>query len=181
MFTWLRREAEFPGYEARETGAGRATALRVLAVACALVAACGGVDQQRFDAVYKAGNALQVELQSSRGQPGAQARDRLKAFDTEINALRDKTIGKQEADALTAYAEAADAYRYFLRFHAMETEAGTKQLVLKGPNLEVATRFKLPVDSRNGSKFVNRPQAITILLQAGEQHLTDGNRIVGGK
>lgn len=148
---------------------------------CASIAACGGVDRQKFDAVYKAGRALQAELQASHGLPGAQARDRLKEFDTEVNALREKTIGKQEVEALTSYAEAADAYRYFLRFHGMATEAGTSQIALKGPNLEVATRFKLPIDSRGGSKFVNRAQAITILLQAGEQHLNDGNRIVARK
>jgi hypothetical protein len=153
----------------------------VLLAVCALIAACGGVDRQKFDAVYKAGSALQAELQSSHGLPGAQARDRLKEFDAEINALREKTIGTQEVEALKSYAEAADAYRYFLRFHAMETEAGSNQIVLKGPNLEIATRFKLPIDSRGGSKFVNRAQAITILLQAGEQHLADGNRIVNGK
>lgn len=160
---------------------GAMTRLIALAAACALVAACGGVDQKKFDAVSKAGNALQSEMQASRGAPGAQARERLKQFDAEINALRERTIGKQEVEALKAYAEAADGYRYFLRFHAMDREEGTNHIVLKGPNLEVAARFKLPVDSRNGSKFVDRAQAITILLQAGEQHLNDGNRIVSGR
>lgn len=159
----------------------RAAAILVVVAACAWAAACGGVDRKKFDAVYKAGSDLQAELQASRGQPGAQARERLKTFDAEINALRERTIGKQEVEALKSYAEAADAYRYFLRFHGMDTEEGTSQIVLKGPNLEVATRYKLPVDSRNGSKFVNRAQAVTILLQAGEQHLADGNRIVTGR
>jgi len=159
----------------------RAAAAIALVVACAWAAACGGVDRSKFDAVYKAGNDLQAELQASRGQPGAQARERLKTFDAEINALRERTIGKQEVEALKSYAEAADAYRYFLRFHGMDTEEGTSQIILKGPNLEVATRYKLPVDSRGGAKFVNRAQAVTILLQAGEQHLNDGNRIVTGR
>jgi hypothetical protein len=162
MFTWCRREA-------------------VLAAVCVFVVACGGVDQKKFDGVYKAGNALQVELRSSRGVPGAQARDRLKQFDIEIDALRDRTIGRQEVEALKAYAEAADAFRYFLRFRAIEPEADSAQILVKGPNIEVAARFKLPVDTRNGSKWVNRGQAITILLQAGEQHLSDGDRIVSGR
>lgn len=159
----------------------RASATVVLVAACVWAAACGAVDQKKFDAVFKAGSELQAELQASRGQPGVQARERLKTFDAEINALRERTIGKQEVEALTSYAEAADAYRYFLRFHGMDTEEGTTQIILKGPNLEVATRYKLPVDSHGGSKFVNRAQAVTILLQAGEQHLADGNRIVKGK
>ena len=69
--------------------------------------------------------------------------------------------------------------RIFLRFQALEPEEGTNQIKLNGPNAEVATRYKLPVDSKGGVKSVNRAQAVTILLQAAEQHLTDGNRIVG--
>ena len=160
---------------------GEMRRLIALAAACAFVVACGGVDRKKFDAVSKAGSALQTELQSSSGVPGPQSRDRLKQFDAEINALRDRTIGTHEADALQAYAEAADAYRYFLRFRAIDTEGEGRQILLKGPNLEVATRYKLPIDTRNGAKWVNRGQAITILLQAGEQHLSDGNRIVSGQ
>jgi hypothetical protein len=150
-----------------------------LAALCALAVSCGGVDKQKFDPVYKAGQALQAEVESNRGLPRPQARERLKQFDAEIAALRDRTIGRREADALQAYADAADAYRDFFRFRSLETEGG--QILLKGPNLEVATRYKLPVDSRNGSKWVNSGQAITILLQAAEQHLNDGNRVVEGR
>ena len=159
-----------------------ATAVRLLVAAavCVCVAGCGGVDQQKFDRVFKAGKALQSEMQSSGSGPmRAELRDRLKEFDTEIDAVRDHTIGIHEADALKAYADAADAYRYFLRFRTLDAEEDTRQILLKGPNLEVATRYKLPVDTRSGTKSVNRAQAITILLQAAEQHLADGNRIVG--
>src|SRR3954467_7441689 len=151
----------------------------VLVALCFVAASCGGVDKQKFDAVYKAGQALQTEVQSNRGLPRSQARDRLKEFDTEISALHDRTVGRREADALQAYADAADAYRTFLRFRTLDTEGG--QILLKGPNLEAATRYKLPTDSRNGAKWVNSAQAITILLQAAEQHLTDGNRLIEGR
>jgi hypothetical protein len=156
---------------------------RLIAVfaVCAFVVACGGVDQKKFDGIYKAGQALQAEVQSSGGAPRSPARDRLKEFDSAINAVRDRTIGTHEADAVQAYADAADAYRYFLRFRGMDPEEGTGQILLKGPNLEVATRFKLPIDTRNGTKSVSQARAITILLQAAEQRLNDGNRIVSGK
>jgi hypothetical protein len=39
----------------------------------------------------------------------------------------------------------------------------------------------LPIDNRDGSKWVNRAQAITMLLQAGEQRLSDGNRLINGQ
>lgn len=155
--------------------------LTAVAAACAFAVSCGGVDKQKFDGVYKAGKALQAEVESSGGQPRSQSRDRLKQFETEIEALHDRTIGRREADALQAYAEAADAYQSFLRFRSLDLEAENNQIPLKGPNLEAATRYKLPIDTRNGSKWVNRGQAITILLQAGEQHLNDGNRIVDGR
>jgi TolA-binding protein len=153
-------------------------ALAVVVVS-AVAASCGGVDKQKFKAVYTSGQALQTEVESNRGAPSAQTRDRLKQFDGEVAALRDHTIGRREADALEAYAEAADAYRDFLRFRSLETEGGMIQL--KGPNLEAATKYKLPVDNRNNGKWVNSAQAFTILLQAAEQHLTDGNRIVDGR
>lgn len=150
-----------------------------LAAVCACVVSCGGVDRQKFDRVYTAGSALQVEVQSSRGEPHSKSRERLKELDTEIAALQDRVIGIHEVDALHAYSQAADAYRYFLRFKTLDLDADRSEIVVKGPDLEVATRFKLPVETRSGSKRVNRAQAITVLLQAGEQHLSDGNRLAG--
>ena len=106
--------------------------LTALAAVCALVVACGGVDQKKFDGVFKAGKALQDEVNSSGGGSASKERDLLKEFDTEINALRDHTIGIKEADALKAYADAADAYRYFLRFRAMDLEGDGRLVVLEG-------------------------------------------------
>jgi hypothetical protein len=153
----------------------------VLAAACALVVACGGVDKQKFDPVIKAGKVVAADVESTRGQVGSEFRDHLMQLDTEVEALQGKTIGRQEVDALKAFTEAADAYRYFLRFRVLDLEKDSTQVQVKGPNLEVAERYKLPIDNRDGSKWVNRAQAITLLLQAGEQHLTDGNRLVNGQ
>jgi hypothetical protein len=153
----------------------------VLIGACALVVGCGGVDKQKFDAAVKAGKVLQADIESTHGQVGPEFRDHLKQFDTEVSSLQDKAIGRREVDAVKAYTEAADAYRYFLRFRVLDLNKDSTQVEVKGPNLEVAERYKLPIDSRNGSKWVNRAQAVTFLLQAGEQHLTDGNRLVDGR
>jgi hypothetical protein len=152
-----------------------------LIAACALVVACSGVDKQKFDAAVKAGKVLQDDVESTHGQVGPEFRDHLKQFDTEVSALQDKAIGRREVDAVKAYTEAADAYRYFLRFRALDLDKDSTQIQVKGPNLEVAERYKLPIDTRSGSKWINRAQAVTFLLQAGEQHLTDGNRLVNGQ
>jgi len=149
--------------------------------ACALVVACGAVDKQKFDAAVKTGKVIQADVESTHGQVGPEFRDHLKQFDTEVSALQDKAIGRREIDAVKAYTEAADAYRYFLRFRALDLDKDSTQIQVKGPNLEVAERYKLPLDTRNGSKWVNRAQAVTFLLQAGEQHLADGNRLVNGQ
>jgi len=148
-------------------------------VVCASLAACGGVDKQKFEAVIKAGQALQAEAKPVGGDD-TQARARLKQFDAEIDAIRDHTIGAQEVEAFKAFAESADAYRYFLRFKTLDIDVNPNEIQLKGgSNLEVATRYRLPLDSRNGSQWANRARAITILLQAAEQRLSDGIRIVG--
>jgi hypothetical protein len=153
----------------------------VFTAACAFVVACGGVDKQKFDPVIKAGKVVAADVESTHGQVGSEFRDHLKQLDTEVEALQGRTIGSHEVEALKAFTEAADAYRYFLRFRSLDLEKDSTQIQVKGPNLEVAERYKLPLDSRNGSKWVNRAQAITMLLQAGEQGLTDGNRIVSGQ
>ena len=152
-----------------------------LIAACAFVVACGGVDKQKFDAAVKAGKVLQSDVESTHGQIGPEFRDHLKQFDTEISALQDKAIGRREVDAVKAFTEAGDAYRYFLRFRVLDLNKDSTQIEVKGPNLEVAERYKLPIDTRNGSKWVNRAQAVTFLLQAAEQHLTDGNRLVNAQ
>jgi hypothetical protein len=149
--------------------------------ACAFVVACGGVDKQKFDPVINAGKVVAADVESTHGQVGSEFRDHLKQLDTEVEALQGKTIGRQEVDALKAFTEAADAYRYFLRFRVLDLEKDSTQVQVKGPNLEVAERYKLPIDNRDGSKWVTRAQAITMLLQAGEQRLTDGNRLVNGQ
>lgn len=153
----------------------------VIAVACAFVVACGGVDKQKFDPVIKAGKVVAADVESTHGQVGSEFRDHLKQLDTEVEALQGKTIGRQEVDALKAFTEAADAYRYFLRFRVLDLEKDSTQVQVKGPNLEVAERYKLPIDNRDGSKWVNRARAITMLLQAGEQRLSDGNRLINGQ
>jgi hypothetical protein len=153
-----------------------------LAALCVSVVACGGgVDQQKFDAVYKAGNALQAEVQSSGTAPRPEARDRLKEFDVAIEALRNTPRKNHGKVGMLNDLRRRGRLPGILRFRALDPEEGTTQIVLKGPNIEVATRYKLPVDTRGGTKYVNRAQAITILLQAAEQHLNDGNRILKGR
>jgi hypothetical protein len=152
-----------------------------LIAACAFVVGCGGVDKKKLEAAAKAGKVLQADVESTHGQVGPEFRDHLKQFDTEVSALQDKAIGRREIDAVKAYTEAADAYRYFLRFRALDLDKDSTKIQVKGTNLEVAERYKLPIDSRDGSKWVNRAQAVTFLLQAGEQHLADGNRLVNGE
>ena len=152
-----------------------------VAAICALAVSCAGVDQQKFDRVYKAGAALQAEVQSNSGPPRPQSRDLLKELDTEIAALTDHTIGTRSQRRFRRMRTLPMPTGTFSAFACSISTPTAPRFSSKGPNLEAATRYKLPIDTRNGSKWVNRAQAVTILLQAAEQRLNDGNRMVKGR
>ena len=105
-------------------------------VACA-AAACG-VDQTKFERVYRAGKALQVEVNATGGA-SADAITLLKAFQVEIATLDGRVSGGRERVALQSYADASDAYEAFLRFRVLDYDAVEGRIFLMGTNLEAAT------------------------------------------
>jgi hypothetical protein len=150
------------------------------AVAIAAVTACGGVDQQKFDAVYRAGKALQVEVNTTGGV-GRQCEALQKEFATEVSALDGRDRGKEEGAALQAFKEANDAYRFFLRFRSLDFEAVEGRILLMGTNLEVASRYGLPVETRGTSQWTDSGNALKVLLAAAELKLAEANDIVNGR
>jgi hypothetical protein len=149
--------------------------LLVIVVACST-----GVDQAKFDRVYRAGKALEVEVNSTGG---ASARSGLlqKEFETEVAALEGRAQGQQETDALRAFTEASDAYKYFLRFRSLDFDAVEGRILLMGTNLEVASRYNLPVETRSGSRWVDSGTALKVLLETAERKLAEANRFVNGQ
>ena len=146
-------------------------------VVVAFVAACGTLDQKKFEAAYRAGKALQVEVNATGGT-GPRCEALQKEFDTEVSALSGRERGKQEAAALQAYKEASDAYRFFLRFRFLDFEAVEGRVLLMGTNLEVASRYGLPVEMRGTSQWTDSGNALKVLLAAAERKLTEANSMV---
>jgi hypothetical protein len=100
---------------------------------------------RNFEAVYRAGKALQVAVEQSGGV-GSDVPDLLTKFQTEVATLDGRTRGEREAAALTKYREAADAYQFLLRLRALDFEAVNGRVLLAGTNLEAATRYGLAVE-----------------------------------
>ena len=98
------------------------------AVACA---ASDRVDQKKFDAIYRAGKALQVEVRTTGGT-GNKARELNQQFKTEVSMLQGRTSGKRDAAALQAFVEASDAYDDFLRFRSLDLDAPKGLILLMG-------------------------------------------------
>jgi len=150
----------------------------VLAIGC-VVSACGNVDQKKFDPVYRAGKALEIEVNATGGA-SARSNELAKQFQTEVSALSGRARGTRETQALQAYAEAGDAYEFFIRFRSLDFDSVKGRIWLRGTNLDVASRFKFPVETKDGEKFVDSGDAMKILLEVAQRKLTEGNQIVNG-
>lgn len=152
----------------------------VAPVVLLVVTACNsGVDKAKFDPAYKAGKALQVEV-ASTGGTGPAAEVKQKAFATEVAALNGRTTNELEQRALTAYADANDAYNGFIRFRHLDLEAEGGRIPLMGTNIDLANRFKLPIQTTNGVQWVQSSEALKVLHAAAEKRLEDANSIING-
>jgi hypothetical protein len=93
---------------------GNLQALTVLIVSAIAVSCGSGVDQKKFDALYRAGKAVEIDIDNSSAVQVAHSERLPNQFRTEISLLQGRTNGKAEADALPAYEMAAAAYKSFL-------------------------------------------------------------------
>jgi hypothetical protein len=50
-----------------------------------------------------------------------------------------------------------------------------------GTNLEIASRYGLPVETRGASQWTDSGNALKVLLSAAERKLTEANSIVNGR
>lgn len=149
------------------------------AAVVAFVAACG-VDQKKFEAVHRSGKALQVEVNATGGG-GSRSEVLQKEFETEISVLNGRERGNQEEAALQAYKDANDAYRYLLRFRFLDFEAVDGRVLLMGTNLEVASRYGLPVETRGTSQWTDSGNALKVLFATAERKLAEADKIISGR
>jgi hypothetical protein len=149
----------------------------VLSVALAIVSltgfiACSGsrLDPMKFDAVDAAGQAVRAEARAD-GADTARFADRLKGFETAIADADRRVSGRREKTALRSYADAAQVYRYFVRFRDLERDAIGGMVLLRGANRPIALRYAIPFEERGGGRWVNRKQAMDMFAAKADAEL----------
>jgi len=171
----------------------RFVALRLplgLLVMLAIVASgCDRVDQKKFDAMYRAGKALEVDIDNSSSVRIPVSEMLLKQFKTEMALLKGRTAGKKEEAALRAYDDAADAYQSFLYIRDMDLrgEAREGRMLLGEGWVARGSKFNFvletaPSEPTDKYKFywVNVGAVVTALLAGFEKNMTEANRLVNG-
>lgn len=97
--------------------------LVVFALAVAL-SSCSNFDKRKFEAVYRTGKALEVEMAGGVHIP--EQRKALKAFQTEIEMLKGRAEGEGEEACLRAFENAAAAYDNFLTIRELDISGETR-------------------------------------------------------
>lgn len=140
-----------------------------------------GVDKQRFDPVYRAGKALQVEVHSIGSFSIKGGDDLEKQFKTEVAALDGRTKGQKEIDAAAAYKAAAAAFEDYLRFRFLALEAIDGKILLMGTNIEAAKRYGPYLEKNTpDSALVDSNLILKTSLDVAESKLEEANQIVNG-
>ena len=157
-----------------------------LVVAAATVVGClacgdSGVDPKKFDAVDAAAQSLRADVHAHSGAGSARFAELLEALQTQIAAVESRVSGRQEKALLKAYAEAAEAYKYFLRFRDLDRDAVGGMVLLRGANRPVALRFGIPFEERGGGRWVNRKTAMDIFAAKADAGLANTVRLRSGR
>jgi hypothetical protein len=130
--------------------------------------ACGHstFDPKTFEAVRAAAELV-------RADAGA---DRQRLLDAEISRAQGQVRGGEEKAALESYARAAEAYKYLLRFRAMDPEAPGEMVLLRGANRPIAMRYGIPIQERGGGRWVSKKVAVEIFAAKASEALEDARR-----
>lgn len=157
--------------------------IKARALCIGLVVACIGcanppLEPQKFDGVDYAALAVQTDIKTTAGSGSTQFPALLHAFEAELSRLERRTSGTREAAAAEAFAAAAEAYRYLLRFKLLERDAVGGMVLLSGANRPIASRFKFPMENRGGGRWVNRRTAMTILSDSADAALVDAHKLL---
>jgi hypothetical protein len=157
----------------------------LVAVAIAVVAACSGcrqtVDQAKFEGAYRAGKALQVEVQTTGGV-GPRSADLLKQFQTEVATLDGRARNEAEMAALAAYKDAIDAYSFFLRLRFLDYEAVNGRVLMMMNNLVSAKRYGLVVtDEKENAGWTDSGVALRSVESAAAKKMGEAERLINGR
>ena len=167
-----------------------AVCLGAVVVSAIFSSGCNRVDQKKFDALYRSGKAIEVDLENSSAGRVVASEQLLKAFKTEISSLQGRTGNENEAAALKAYSDAADAYRAFLDVRDLDLRGGSRdgRLLLGDAWAAVAAKFNFAVEAAPWTPadkykwyWVSVGDASEALLSAAKKNLTEASRLVNGQ
>jgi hypothetical protein len=142
--------------------------------------ACGGdsIDRTKFERLILAGSDVRADLSAGPGVGSTRLPSLLSQFKAEISALDGRMSGRREVAALKAFAAASETYGYLLRFRELDSEAVQGMVLLRGANRPLASRYKLPMVSRGGARWVDRKTAMKMFADEAEAELTKANRLI---
>lgn len=158
----------------RPTSALRLIGLLAFAIS---LASCGRVDATKFDAVYRAGKALDQEI-SAGASP--RAVERLAAFRAEVFALEGQVKKFSEVSALLSYRQALTAFEHFLMFQDLHVGSADGRVEVTEQTEEVAWRYALKVEGRDDSEWTDGKTALERILSTARRQLEAGDRLVHG-
>jgi hypothetical protein len=141
--------------------------------------ACGdaAVDPRRFEAVRLAIDSVRADIRTT-GAGSQHLQQLLRTLDVQLEAAGQRVRGRREATALRGYREAAEAYKYLLRFRDLEVDGPDGTLLLRGANRPIALRYKVPFKEQGGGRWVNRKNAIDVFAAKADVALAEANRIL---
>src|SRR4051794_30171031 len=107
-------------------------AFAALSIAGCIACADSAVDTKKFEAVDAAAASLRMDAQAHSGIGSSRFVELLDALHVQIAALQKRVSGRHEKALLDAYAEAAEGYKYFLRFRELDRDAVGGMVLLRG-------------------------------------------------
>src|SRR4051812_2318795 len=151
----------------------------VLATAFLAAIGCGNspLDANKFAGIQAGGQSVRADLITSGGGGSPELARRVETFARDVTAAGSRVAGTHEKAALAAFASAAEAYKYFLRFRELDSDA-TGMILLRGANRPIAFRYALLMQERGGGRWVRRQTALEIFRGRGDASLADAAAIV---
>lgn len=158
----------------------------VIALA-AVLTGCSNLDKQKFEAVYRAGKALEVEMATGVHIP--EQRKALKTLQTEIETLKGRAKGENEEACLRAFDNAAAAYDNFLTIRELDLGGDTRpdgRMLLGDSWKPRAERFGVNTEPDTNpdptSKYkwiwLNTSQALEGFDAAAKREMAEASRLV---
>jgi hypothetical protein len=154
-----------------------ARALVVVLLVGSLACADAAVDPRHFEGLGVAMDSVRADIRTT-GVGSQHLQQLLRTLDVQLEAAGHQVRGRREATALRGYREAAEAYKYLLRFRNLEADGPGGTLLLRGANQPIALRYKVPFTERGGGRWVNRKNAMDVFAAKADVALAEVSRIL---